>query len=154
MAGASYAIPANSAQAGTTYEINGVIYFTRGATVTALTITTNLTVAGVTQQTTGATPAHVTASATNGRMSVRGRLTILTTGAGGTAVASLIVYEAGVRTANSTAVTDISATATPAAFTFNTTIANTLDVVTGMGVAVAGCTLTVPYGVIERLAVN
>lgn len=146
--GGAFTIPAASVAAGTTYRFTGHLVFVRGATATAMTLTTAVLVAGAPQATTGALT--TTTVAGTGEAAFEGFLTIVTTGAAGTAIASLRGYETGVRgTAPACTYLGNNNTAT---FVFNSTISNTIDMTSAMNVGVAGCTITATAGVIERLA--
>lgn len=153
LVGGAFTIPANSAAAGTTYRLTGHLCWSRGATVTALNVVLGVIVAGTNRASSGNIPAHVTASAATSKFHVEGLLTVLTTGAGGTAIASLRAYSSFFRVAGSNATVD-EGSASTASFAFNTTITNTLDLTAAMSAAVAATTLTAAGGFIERVAVN
>lgn len=144
----AFTLPANSVGVGTTYRFTGHMVFVRGATATAMTIAASVFVAGVAQATTG-NMTTLTAP-TTGALWFEGFLTILTTGAGGTAIASLRAGDSGLRFAIPQYTYDGNTNIVP--FTFNSTIANTIDMTAAMSAIVAGTTITATAGIIERVA--
>lgn len=135
-------IPANSANAGTTYRLTGHLKFIRGATATAMTLRMGGFVASTERTTTG----NISTTTTAGTYTalIEGVLTVLTSGSGGTAMLSIRVID----TIRGGTAANLEATA-PATFTFNTTIDNTIELRAQMQTAVSGCSITRNAGFIE-----
>lgn len=124
----TYSIPANFPEAGSVYEVEGLFYAGRGATVTATNLIIELLINAVVIRTL-TIAINVTASAVRSG-SFKGRISIRTIGAGGTAMVTL---ESDTDLANGTAGTSqlfvdpAPAAAAPATTAIDTTVARTVE---------------------------
>lgn len=127
----TYTIPANSLGVGSVFRYSFFYRFVRGATATALNLNQSLDAGG---SSIAVGLASQTAAGTY-HMRVEGEFTVLTTGAGGTAMAVLTTYGTGSTVAGSVSgVEDI-------AFAIDTTTAFDIRGSIQMSAAVANCTI-------------
>lgn len=137
----TYTPPANALVVGSRFRIIYTYQFVRGATVTALNLTSTFNIGAVNINVAHA--ASVAASFT-GQVRVEGEFTVLTTGAGGTCMATMTVTS----TAGATASGNIVAAAN-IALACNTTLALAISGTAAMSVGVAATTITATGGHIE-----
>lgn len=138
----TYSVPANSVAVGSRFACEFTYQFVRGATATALNLSSFFNIGGSNVST--AIASQIAAGTYHLR--VQAELTILTTGAGGTCMATLTTYGTA-----STVAGGVSATAN-IALAFNSTIANNLSGAAQMSAPVAGTTITATGGHIRPLA--
>jgi hypothetical protein len=141
----TYTIPANTLVAGSRFLVEFTYQFVRGATATALNLSTFMTLGAV--NVSNALASNTVAGTY--QMRVFADFTVLTTGAGGTCMANLAVYGPG-----TTVTADAAARyVTNLALACNTTIALALSGAAQMSVAgVTSTTLTSTGGQIMRVA--
>ncbi len=142
----AFTIPANGLRAGHAYRLTCPFYFVRGATATACAVEADILIAGTIRATTGGIATATAAGNFWGH--VDGWFFCFTTGVSGTGVCQIRMIS-NIR--GGTVLGYDAPTVAPTAFTINTTIANTIDGNIEMGSAIAGCVLTVPTGIIERM---
>lgn len=139
----TYSIPANTLAVGSKLQCVFTVTFVRGATATALNLACFLNL--------GATGASITLPAQTAAgtyyLRVEGDVTVLTTGAGGTAMIQITAYGTAWTGATTTSTTSFL----PAA-AINTTIANNLFGQAQMSAAVAATTLQASGGHTEWLS--
>jgi hypothetical protein len=132
-------IPANTLAVGSRFRCSFAYRFVRGATATALNLNSFFDVATFPS----IALAALTAAGTY-EMRVEGELTILSTGAGGTAMCVLSVYG----TASSTAI----AMSSNPSMSIDTTVGIAMRGAAQMNTAVANCTIQCLGGHIERIS--
>jgi collagen triple helix repeat protein len=151
----SFSVPANTFRVGSIYKIEAFGIFTRGATATALNVTTSLNLGGTAYATSAFTPFTVAGS---GSFSVTGWLSCLSIGAAGTFVGNLrmnidTINIAGANPTASEARALVAGTLNNAASATakNTTAALTLSLTSVMSASVLGTSLTFSHAVITRV---
>lgn len=140
----TFTIPANTLRVGSRFRFEFTYQFVRGATATVFNLGHFLNVGGV------ALSVALAANTIAGtyQMRVRGEFTVLTTGAGGTAMAIMQVEGPG-----TTSAPDVVARyAINLALACNTTIALALSGTAQMNTAIAATTITATGGEIQWLA--
>jgi hypothetical protein len=142
----SYSIPANMPQVGSEYALEGYFHVSRGATATAANLVIELLINGTVIRT--ITLAIVTTASTFGHALVRGRITVRTTGAGGTCMVTLsaehtvtIMTTTPETISPRRAMTPAPGTAAPATTAIDTTVARTIELRARMDAAVAALTV-------------
>lgn len=140
----AYSVPASTLVAGSCYMCVGTFTFTRGATATPLNVLVNFRVGGasITATLTGLT----TVNAAVETFWAEAFFTVLTTGAGGTCSAVLMVYGAGTAGA-----IPLSAGVANVALACDTTAANAINIDAGMSAPVAGTVLTSTGGFVTPI---
>lgn len=144
----SFSVPGNTLRVGTTYIIDAIGNFTRGATATALNITFSLNFGGSIYQTSGAIAANTVAGTYF--FHVKAFFTCLSIGAAGTFIGQFQIINnlpAAVTLAQAT-LTSVSTAA--AGTTKDTTAAQTLSLTAAMSAAVASTTLRFTNAVLYK----
>lgn len=144
----SFSVPGNTLRVGTTYVIDAIGNFTRGATATALNITFTLNFGGSTYQTSGAIAANTAAGTYF--FHVKAFFTCLSIGAAGTFIGQMQIINnlpAAVTLAQAT-LTSVSTAA--AGTTKDTTAAQTLNLQAAMSGTVANTVLRFTNAVLYK----
>lgn len=144
----TFSVPGNTLRVGTTYVIDAIGNFSRGATATALNITFSLNFGGTIYQTSGAIAANTAAGTYF--FHVKAFFTCLSIGAAGTFIGQMQIINnlpAAVTLAQATS-TSVSTAA--AGTTKNTTAAQTLSLTAAMSAAVASTTLRFTNAVLYK----
>ena len=142
----TYTIPADMSQSGSEYDFSAYLHASRGTDATAANLVIELLVAGSVIRT--LTIAIAVTISSFGHAIVRGKLSVRTTGAGGTAMVTLFAHQTvSAMTATpltipeQTAQDPAPATTAPATTTIDTTVTRTLELRARMDAAVADLTI-------------
>jgi hypothetical protein len=133
-----YTIPANTLEDGSHYCVDVLAFAGRGATVTATNVIVELLINAVVIRT--LTIAINVAANSNGVIRIEGRVTVRTTGAGGTALVTLHALSQNVTATTVVINVDPAASGTAvSATTVDTTASRTIEVRARLSAATATC---------------